>query len=270
MDVGGNLFVVNFREQGTIGRISPGRDRSEMFARLPEGSVGNAIRFAADGRMLIADYKRHNILVIDKGSATPHVHFHSDRFSQPNDLTIGKDGAIYASDPDWKGRSGKIWRIAPKADGTVAGEVMTADRTMGTTNGIDLSPDGATLYVGESNSGEIWSYRIDGSELKSARLVKAFEPNTIDGIRTDIDGRLFVARILKGQIAIVLPNGEVQREIGLKGKEPTNLAFGGPDGKTVFVTQRKGGFVEVFATDRAGREYCLMSGACPGDVGKER
>ena len=58
---------------------------------------------------------------------------------------------------------------------------------------------------------------------------------------------MFVACILKGVIAIVSPQGEVQREIALKGKEPTNLAFGGADGKTVFVAQRKGGFVEYFS-----------------------
>ena len=41
-------------------------------------------------------------------------------------------------------------------------------------------------------------------------------------------------------------------------KEPTNLAFGGPDGKTVYVTQRQGGFIETFRVDRPGREFCLQ------------
>ena len=56
------------------------------------------------------------------------------------------------------------------------------------------------------------------------------------------------------------PNGAVEREMPLKGKEPTNLAFGGSDGKTVFVTQRQGGFVESFRTARQGREHCLQRG----------
>jgi signal peptidase len=235
---------------------------SEQFTALPAGSVGNAIRFARDGTMFIADYKKHNIFAVPKGASEPVVWFHSDEMNQPNDITVARDGTIYASDPNWKGRQGHIWRIAKSADGTVQGQVMSAPRAMGTTNGIDLSPDGKTLYVGESSSGEIWSYTVRGNELTGAKLVKAFQPDTVDGLRTDVAGRLYVARILKGTIALMKPNGAVEREIALKGKEPTNLAFGGSDGKTVFVTQRQGGFVESFRTDQQGREHCLQRGRC--------
>lgn len=262
VDLAGNLYVVNFAKPGTIGRLPAAGAASEHFVDLPEGSVGNAIRFDRDGTMFVADYKKHNILAIGRDSIEPTVWFHSDQMNQPNDITIARDGTIYASDPNWKGREGHIWRIAKSSDGSVQGEVMTAPRAMGTTNGIDLSPDGKTLYVGESSSGQVWSYAIRGNELVDAKLVKSFEPNTIDGLRTDVSGRLFVARILKGTIAILKPNGMVEREIPLKAKEPTNLAFGGKDGKTVFVTQRQGGFIESFRTDQEGREHCLQRGRC--------
>jgi signal peptidase len=261
-DLDGNLFVVNLGKPGTIGRLPAGGAASDLFTALPEGSVGNAIRFSSDGTMFVADYKQHNIFAIAKGSAEPQLWFHSDRMNQPNDITVARDGTIYASDPNWKGRTGQIWRIAKAADGSVQGQVMTARRTMGTTNGIDLSPDGKTLYVGESTSGQIWSYAVRGDELADARLIKTFEPNTIDGLRTDVRGRLFVAHILKGSIVILKPNGMVEREIALRGKEPTNLAFGGGDGKTVFVTQRQGGFIESFRADQEGREHCLQRGQC--------
>ena len=55
---------------------------------------------------------------------------------------------------------------------------------MSTTNGIDLSPDGKTLYVGESDTREIWSYRIDGTQLLAPRLLKRFDDFDIDGLRT--------------------------------------------------------------------------------------
>jgi signal peptidase len=73
-----------------------------------------------------------------------------------------------------------------------------------------------------------------------------------------------VARILKGTVAVLAPDGKVRREILLQAKEPSNLAFGGADGKTVFVTQRQGGLVESFRVERPGREYCLqaMDGSC--------
>ncbi len=262
VDSDGNLFVVNLGKPGTIGKLAPGATVSQSFTALPEGSIGNAIRFDRSGTMFIADYKKHNIFAIEKGSTEPRVVFHSDQMSQPNDITLGHDGAIYASDPNWKGRSGQIWRIARDADGAMQGMVMTAPRAMGTTNGIDLSPDGRTLYVGESNSGEIWSYTLAGNALLNPQLIKTFEPNTIDGLRTDLSGRLFVARILKGAIAVLTPDGHPLREIHLTAKEPTNLAFGGEDGKTVFVSQRQGGFIESFRTDVEGREHCLQRGAC--------
>lgn len=261
-DLDGNLFVVNLGKPGTIGRLPAGGAASELFTTLPEGSIGNAIRFDRGGTMFIADYKKHNIFAIPKGASAPVVWFHSDEMNQPNDITIARDGTIYASDPNWKGREGHIWRIAKGADGTVRGQVMSAPRAMGTTNGIDLSPDGKTLYVGESSSGQIWSYAINGNELTGAKLVKAFQPHTVDGLRTDAAGRLYVARILKGTIALMKPNGAVEREIALKAKEPTNLAFGGSDGKTVFVTQRQGGFIEAFRTDQPGREHCLQRERC--------
>jgi sugar lactone lactonase YvrE len=200
--------------------------------------------------------------VFRNGSLEPAVWFHSDLMNQPNDMTIANDGTIYASDPNWKGRSGQIWRIAKTADGSVQGQVMNAPRAMGTTNGIDLSPDGNTLYVGESNNGQIWSYAIRGNELTSARPIKKFEPDSIDGVRTDMAGKLLIARILRGTIAVMKPDGTVQKEIVLIGKEPTNLAFGGSDGRTVFVTQRQGGFIESFRTDQEGREHCLLKANC--------
>ncbi|MGJ4918715.1 SMP-30/gluconolactonase/LRE family protein [Bradyrhizobium oligotrophicum] len=262
VDRDGNLFVVNLGKPGTIGRLAPEATTSEKFTELPDGSVGNAIRIDATGTMFIADYKKHNIFAIAPGETAPHLVFHADDMSQPNDITLSRDGTIYASDPNWKARSGRIWRIARGPNGALQGEAMAAPRAMGTANGIDLSPDGRTLYVGESNSGEIWSYAVDGDALATPRLIRRFEPNTIDGLRTDASGRLFVARILKGSIAVLTPDGRAIREITLRAKEPTNLAFGGSDGKTVFVTQRQGGFVESFRTDVEGREHCLQTQTC--------
>jgi sugar lactone lactonase YvrE len=262
VDDKGNLYVANFGKQGTIGKLPAGASRSELFATLPEGSISSAIRFDRDGRMFVADYKKHNIFLVGADGSTIETYFHSDDFNQPNDMAIAADGTIYASDPNWKHHDGQIWRIVRTADGSVRGEKMQADRSMSTTNGIDLSPDGKTLYVGESDTNEIWSYRIDGAKLQSPRLVTKFDDFSIDGIRTDISGRLFVARILKGTIAVLSPTGALEREIRLSAKNPTNLAFGGADGKTIFVTQRQGGLIESFRTDRPGREHCLDPADC--------
>jgi sugar lactone lactonase YvrE len=270
VDAEGNLYVVNFGGNGSIGKLASGAAQFKPFAKLDDppnrGSIGNGIRFDKDGRMFIADFVNHNVFVIEHGESSAKVYFHSGLFHQPNDLAVAADGTLYVSDPDLPhGTTGRIWRITRNPDGTAHGEIMEKDlpAEMGTTNGIDLSPDGTTLYVSESNSLQLLSYRIDGNHLRDRHQVFQFHPREVDGVRTDVDGRIYVARPSMGQIAIINPNGTLVRTVPLKGRDPTNLTFGGPDGRTVFVTQADGKFVEAFRTDRPGREPCLQTHA-PG------
>ena len=113
VDAAGNLYVVNHLRQGTIGKVATGATRSEPFAALPQGSIGVSIRFGRDRRMYVADYKAHNIFVFEPGATAPRVYFHSDRFNQPNDMALARDGTLYASDPNWRRRDGQVWRIVP-------------------------------------------------------------------------------------------------------------------------------------------------------------
>ena len=68
---------------------------------------------------------------------------------------------------------------------------------------------------------------------------------------------------MKGTIAVLTPAGKLKREIALKAKEPTNLAFGGIDGKTVFVTQRQGGLYRVVPRRPSGPRilFCDLCGS---------
>jgi signal peptidase len=264
VDAANNLVVVNFRQRGTIGRVRAGQNRSEIFRELPQGSIGNGIRFDREGRMFVADFKKHNVFVFDPGSETARVYFHSPQFNQPNDLAIAADGTLYASDPHFgTPKGGQIWRITRAADGSGNGALMQSARTMGVTNGLDLSPDERTLYVGESNTNEIWAYRIDNDRLVEPRLVKKFERDgELDGLRTDVDGRILVTRQLLGKVTLLQADGTIVRDIRTLGRKPSNLTFGGADGRTVYVTQVDGGFVEQFTTDRRGRETCAQPARC--------
>jgi signal peptidase len=254
VDAAGALYVVNFARKGTIGKVAPGATHSELFAELPAGSIGSGIRFDRDGRMYVADHKGNNVFVFEPGETAPSVYFHSSDFNQPNDLAIAADGTLYASDPLFADDTGQVWRITRGSDGKGHGAVMSSERPMGVTNGIDLSPDGKTLYVSESETCELWAYRLDGAKLREPRLVKKFTEFDLDGLRTDIDGKIFVARITGGRIAVIEPDGTLVREIATVGTKPCNLTFGGPDGMTVFVTQVDGRFIESFRVDRPGRE----------------
>jgi sugar lactone lactonase YvrE len=91
------------------------------------------------------------------------------------------------------------------------------------------------MYVADFKKHTIWAYRLDGSKLLDPRLVRGFADFEVDGLRTDVDGRIYLARLSAGKIAIIAANGSLEREVPVSGKQPTNLSFGGPDGRTVFV-----------------------------------
>jgi len=247
VDSQGNLFVVNFRTNGTIGKIDD-KGNTISYAKLPKGSIGNGIRFNQNGDMFVADYKRHNILKIDSIDKSISVFSHSDKMNQPNDLAIMRNGTLFASDPDWTNNTGQLWRI--DRDGTN----HLLEKNMGTANGIEVANDQKHLYVNESVQRKVWVYDIASDySLSNKRLLIEFNDFGLDGMRSDTEGNLYIARYGKGVIAIVSATGKLIDEIHLKGKFPTNIAFGGKSGKQVFVTMQKRRLVETF--------YVLNSGA---------
>ena len=252
VDAAGNLYAVNFGAQHTIGVVTPD-GAAELFVTLPEGSTGNGIRFNRAGHMLIADYTGHNVLRVDMVTKKIDVFAHEAEMNQPNDLAIGADDALYASDPDWRGSSGQIWRISP------AGQVKLLETDMGTTNGIEVSPDETSLYVGESVQKRIWVYDLSATgEVSNKRLLIQFEDGGMDGIRCDVEGNLYVTRHGSSVVAKVSPAGQVLRLIQLAGKNPSNIAFGGPDGRTAYVTLQDKGNIETFRVEAPGRAWQLL------------
>ncbi|AMJ58782.1 SMP-30/gluconolactonase/LRE family protein [Stenotrophomonas nitritireducens] len=254
----GALYVVNIGKDGTIGRVDAD-GKATLFLTLPDGSIGNGIRFGRDGTMYIADYARHNILRVAPGSTTVSLFAHLPDAHQPNDIALAPDGTLYASDPNWtKIDEGQLWRIDRD------GKVHLLETGMGTTNGIEVSPDGKRVYVNESVQRTVWVYdRTDDGSLANKRLLIRFDEHGMDGMRCDADGNLYIARYDAGVIAVVSPQGALLREVPLKGRKPSNLAFGGNDGRQVFVTLQDRGAVETFQADRPGREYGLQPSGKP-------
>ena len=250
-DKAGNLYAVNFKEQGTIGRVSPD-GKGEVFLTLPEGSTGNGIRFDKKGNMFIADYPKHNVLRVDAKTKKLTVLANEPKMNQPNDLAIDAKGNLYASDPSWSKGTGQLWRISKK------GKVKLLADDMGTTNGIEVSPDGKTLYVNESKQRKIWAFSIkkDGS-VEKKRLLKKFEGHGFDGMRCDAKGNLYVTRYGKGTVAILSPDGKILKEVDVLGAKPSNLCFGGPDGRTVYVTEVEHTRIVQFRVEHPGLSWTL-------------
>ncbi|MBC9797987.1 SMP-30/gluconolactonase/LRE family protein [Sinomicrobium sp. FJxs] len=252
VDADGTLYAVNFKKPGTIGRVDA-EGNASLFVTLPEGSTGNGIRFNSSGHMLIADYTMHNILKVDMDSKEVSVYAHNDQMNQPNDIAIMDNDILFASDPDWDNSRGQIWRI------DTDGAFTLLEGDMGTTNGIEVSPDNKTLYVNESVQRNIWAYDLSPEgDISNKRLLIKFDDFGMDGMRTDADGNLYVARYGKGTVVKVSPQGEVLKEIRLKGKKVSNIAFGGKDGTRAFLTLQDNGNIETFSTERPGRAYQMM------------
>ncbi len=253
VDALGNLYAVNYGQQGTIGIVTPEGEHS-LYISLPTGSIGNGIRFDNIGRMYIADYTGHNILRITSTKDTLaensshstnnfiEVFAHDSLMNQPNDIAISSVSQfIYASDPNWKDSTGMLWM----AD--TSGVFHLLEKEMGTTNGIEVSPCGKFLYVNESIQRNIWIYNIDQSNIPTnKRLFYSFEDFGMDGMRCDKEGNLFVTRHGKGTVVKLSPKGTLLAEYILKGKLPSNLTFNNNYTK-IYVTLADRGCFEVIS-----------------------
>jgi gluconolactonase len=245
-DRDGNVYAVNYRKEGTIGRTRPD-GTSEVFVELPGKSIGNGIVFDRTGQMFVADYTQHNVLQIDPRTRKISVFAHNPKMNQPNDLAMAPDGTLFASDPGWKTGDGQLWRIDKD------GSTHLLAQGMGTTNGIEVSPDGSTLYVNESVQRNVWAFTLTPERnLTNKRLLRKFEDFGFDGMRADVDGNLYITRHGAGLVAVVSPQGEVLRTIPVLGSKPSNLCFGGPDGRTIYVTEVEHTRLVTFRTERPG------------------
>jgi gluconolactonase len=245
-DRAGNIFAVNFAKQQTIGRTTPD-GKSDIFVTLPGNSVGNGIVFNRRGEMFVADYVGHNVLKIDPKTRRIDVFAQNDQLNQPNDLAIASDGTLFASDPNWKAGTGQLWRIDRN------GKTTLLAKDLGTSNGIEVSPDGKTLYVNESVQRNVWAWKINKDKsISDKKLIRQFPDFGFDGMRCDVDGNLYITRHSKGTVVKMTPGGEILKEIDVLGRKPSNLCFGGSDGRTIYVTEVEHRRLVRFRVDKPG------------------
>ncbi|MBM3357261.1 MAG: SMP-30/gluconolactonase/LRE family protein [Betaproteobacteria bacterium] len=230
----GYLYVVDI-PFGRLLRISP-QGRYQVAVQYDGWPNGLAIH--RDGRVFIADY-RHGIMVYEPstGRVTPHLaHRHSEGFKGVNDLTFSRNGELYFTDQGQTGihdPTGRVYRL------TAAGRLELLIDNGPSPNGIALAPDERALFVAMTRANCMWHLPLRGGGVSKAGVF-AYLPGMHgpDGLAVDEAGNLAVAHARAGIVWLLSPLGEPLYRIQAKDGQGrfTNIAYGGADRKTLYIT----------------------------------
>jgi len=196
-----------------------------------------------NGNLFTCEHTARRLTLTTKdGSTTVLTDKSTDgnRYSSPNDLVVHSNGSVYFTDPPYglsrtekKEQPGNyVFRYDPK---TKQSTPVVKDFDM--PNGLALSPDEKKIYVADSGRPHhirVFDVNDDGS-LANGRIFAVIDKGGPDGIRTDSAGRLWSSAA--DGVHILAPTGELIGKI-LVPESPANLCFGGPTGKTLFITAR--------------------------------
>jgi len=170
------------------------------------------------------------------------THYDGKRLNSPNDVVVHSNGRIFFTDPPYGiepeqaeiGFNG-VYRI--DADGSVT--MLESD--FGRPNGLAFSPDESILYVDDTERRNVRAFDVgDGFSLSNDRVfidMDTPEAGSPDGMKVDTEGNLYVTGA--GGVWVISPDGAHLGTIAFP-ELPANVAFGGDDYKTLFVTARTG------------------------------
>jgi gluconolactonase len=207
VDAAGDLVACE-RYNGRLVRVSPEGKRTVLAETWPPSSAGHP--------------------------GTP--------LNAPNDVVLRSDGNIYFTDTYWGARPGTphaptaVYRVSPTG-------VLSLVLQMQKPNGIALSPDGGTLYIGSDAQAKVWKLAVDAFGAAGPPTVLIDGPRVPggfkvpDGICVDDAGNLYIANNSDEIKAIEVfdPAGELLGRIPFP-SAPSNCTFGGADRRTLYVT----------------------------------
>lgn len=256
-DADGNLYVTDI-PFGRIFRIDPAGTWTQIAEYDGEP---NGMKFLNPGELIIADYK-NGLVVCDIATGNVRSFLerrNSERFRGINDLTFDSKGNLFFTDQGQSGMhdpNGRVYRLRPN------GQLDLLLSNVPSPNGVVLSPDERVLFVAVTRGNCVWRAPLmeDGSVSKVGQFFTSFGPSGPDGLAMDESGRLIVANPGLG-VAWVL-NRRAEPEVVIRspvgffptnvGASLTNVAFGGPERKSLYCTESVTGSILKFDLASAG------------------
>jgi gluconolactonase len=246
----GNLYVTDI-PFGRVFRIDP---NGEWDLVAQWDGEPNGMKFLSSGELLVTDYL-NGLMVLDCQRGTVRSYLgrrNTESFKGVNDLTFDSQGNLYFTDQGQTGLhdpTGRVYRLS------AAGKLDLLLSNVPSPNGIVLSPDERFLFVAVTRGNCVWRMPLlsDGGVSKAGQFFTSYGPSGPDGLAIDGEGRLLVANPGLAYVWVLNERAEpVQVLRGEPGHSLTNLAFGGDDRKTLFVTDSTTGSVLRIRMDVAG------------------
>ena len=233
----GHLYVVDV-PFGRIFKISP---KGEWDLVVQYDGEPNGLKIHKDGRIFVADFK-NGIMVLDPrdGKIAPLLEYrHTERFRGINDLFFASNGDLYFTDQGLSSLidpTGRVYRY------TAQGKLECLAFNTPSPNGIVLNPKEDTLYIAMTVAGAVWRMQPTNDGSARVRLHVQMICGGVDGMAVDEKGNIVVTNVGVGLLWIVDRRGmPLYRIESCAGDMTTNVAFGGPDRKTLYITDSDNG-----------------------------
>lgn len=258
-DRAGNLYVVDV-PWGRIFRITP---KGDIAVVAEYDGEPNGLKIHKDGRIFIADY-RHGLMQLDpqRGSVTRFMdRAVVERFKGVNDLVFAGNGDLYFTDQGLTGLhdpTGRLYRL--RADG----RLETLLSNIPSPNGLVLSAEEDCVFVNVTRDNAVWRVPLqpDGTPFKVGAFIRLSGGGGPDGLAIDEKGNLAVAHLGLGTVWLFSTLGEPLARIrSCAGSLTTNVAYGGDDRRTLFITESETGQILIAKLETPGRAMFSHSGA---------